>query len=144
MKGVLRMPEVLRISPGVLEAKVAYYTGGMQTPQPVNLLDCLASQCSRLLEHQHGLPHSAVHCCRRNSCCEPTTAACHPVAQCPLPSARDSIACLPTLPHALCLYCLGAEELGLTKCEVGAMYARDPGTLLTSLAHIQEVSAWLR
>lgn len=36
MKGVLRMPEVLRISPEVLEAKVAYYTGGMQTPLPVN------------------------------------------------------------------------------------------------------------
>lgn len=39
---------------------------------------------------------------------------------------------------------LPAEELGLTKGEVGAMYARDPGTLLTSLAHIQEVAAWLR
>lgn len=38
---------------------------------------------------------------------------------------------------------LCAEELGLTKREVGAMYARDPGTLLASLVHIQEVATWL-
>ncbi|PRW56726.1 mTERF domain-containing mitochondrial [Chlorella sorokiniana] len=61
MKGVLRVPEVLRVSPGVLEAKVAYYT----------------------------------------------------------------------------------DELGLTKREVGAMYARDPSTLLISLPRIQEVATWL-
>lgn len=30
MKGVLRMPEVLRVSPGILEAKVLYYTGALR------------------------------------------------------------------------------------------------------------------
>ena len=41
MKGVLRVPEVLRVSPGVLEAKVDYYTGagcGASTLYYINLI----------------------------------------------------------------------------------------------------------
>ena len=43
MKGVLRVPEVLRVSPGVLEAKVDYYTGGLCSLRWNGMAGCSAS-----------------------------------------------------------------------------------------------------
>lgn len=105
MKGVLRVPEVLRVSPGILEAKVLYYTGAQRCCPPASL------------PSSSFVPRAALH-----------AAMLHPCS----PLLRALYTCYP-----------GAGKLGLSKREVGAMYARDPGTLLTSLAHIQEVAAWL-